>query len=163
MRALAGASQVPLAKAAMRAGMVVNGAASLGRMFGFPVPKIPSEVFEACGTGIQALQQGSSVEEYTVVEEKLAANDGEPTEKAKGYLQRQLCKFLDDNDPDQDWAGLSRVMLSEGSSIWCCAGCCRTMEQHPGASFEELRALVESSHEDSHRSGDASGRAAASK
>ena len=78
----------------MLASMAVNGVSTLGRMFGLPVPKIPKEALDACGDGIAALQQGSSVEEYAVVEEKLAANAEVPTGKVKGHLQRELKRFL---------------------------------------------------------------------
>ena len=43
------------------------------------------------------LKQPSSVHAYAAVEEKLAAKDKDtPSDKAKGYLQRQYKKYVDD-------------------------------------------------------------------
>ena len=133
---------VPLAKAAMHVGKAVNGLGGLGRMLGYPIPKIPSEVIDGCGSTVDFLRQGSSVEDYALVEEKLAAKDGQPTEKVKGHLQREFKKFVDENDPDHDWAGLDRIILDEGIGIWCCSNCCKAIEIHPKASFAELRDIV---------------------
>ena len=86
------------------------------------------------------LKQPSSVHAYAAVEEKLAAKDKDtPSDKAKGYLQRQYKKFVDDYDKDHDWAGLSRIILGEGISIWCCQRCCGVIKENPDASFAELR------------------------
>ena len=50
----------------------------------------PREMIDACGSTIDFLQQDSSVDEYAMVE-KLAANDGLPTEKAAECLAKSLC------------------------------------------------------------------------
>ena len=98
-------------------------------MLGYPLPTVPTSVLESTKGGIDFLQQPSSVHAYALVEEKLAAKDKDtPSDKAKGYLQRQYKKFVDDYDKDHDWAGLSRIILGEGISIWCCQRCCRTGE-----------------------------------
>ncbi len=133
---------VPLAKGAMHAAQVMNGLGGFGRMLGYPIPNIPSEVIDGCGSTIDFLRQGSSVEDYALVEEKLAKKDGQPTEKVKGYLQREFKKFVDEKDPDHDWAGLDRIILDEGIGIWCCSNCCKAIETNPKASFAELRSIV---------------------
>ena len=111
-------------------------------MFGYPVPTVPPEVLKGCRDTIGFLSQGSSVDDYAMVEEKLAAKDGQPTEKASGYLQREFKVFVDEKDPEHEWAGMKRIFLDEGTSIWCCARCCTAIEQNPTASFEELREIV---------------------
>ena len=88
---------------------------------------------------MEFLKQPSSVHAYAEVEAKLAAKDDTPSDKAKGFLQRKFKKFVDDYDEHHDWADLSRVVLSEGVSVWCCGRCCTVIEQNPSASFKELR------------------------
>ena len=88
---------------------------------------------------MEFLKQPSSVHAYAEVEAKLAEKDDTPSDKAKGFLQRKFKKFVDDYDEHHDWADLSRVVLSEGVSVWCCGRCCTVIEQNPSASFKELR------------------------
>ena len=88
---------------------------------------------------MEFLKQPSSVHAYAEVEAKLAAKDATPSDKAKGFLQRKFKKFVDDYDEHHDWANLSRVVLSEGVSVWCCGRCCTVIEQNPSASFAQLR------------------------
>ena len=110
------------------------------QLLGYPLPKFPQSLLESTKGGMDFLKQPSSVHAYAAVEEKLAAKDKDtPSDKAKGYLQRQYKKFVDDYDKDHDWAGLSRIILGEGISIWCCQRCCRVIEENPDASFAELR------------------------
>ena len=110
------------------------------QLLGYPLPKFPQSLLESTKSGMDFLKQPSSVHAYAAVEEKLAAKDKDtPSDKAKGYLQRQYKKFVDDYDKDHDWAGLSRIILGEGISIWCCQRCCRVIEENPDASFAELR------------------------
>ena len=126
----------------MMSGRVWNGLNGIGRSLGYPTPQIPPEALKACGGAIKVLQQGSSVEEYAQVEAKLAADDQVPSEKVKGYLQREFANFLNDYDKKQDWGGLSRIVLGEGVSVWCCEECCKTIEENPGVCFRDLRQLV---------------------
>ena len=88
---------------------------------------------------MEFLKQPSSVHAYAEVEAKLAAKDDTPSDKAKGFLQRKFKKFVDNYDEHHDWADLSRVVLSEGVSVWCCSRCCTVIEQNPSASFAQLR------------------------
>ena len=100
---------------------------------------MPRELLQSCESGMEFLKQPSSVHAYAEVEAKLAAKDDTPSDKAKGFLQRKFKKFVDDYDEHHDWADLSRVVLSEGVSVWCCGRCCTVIEQNPSASFKELR------------------------
>ena len=112
---------------------------SCHQALGYPVPQLPNEVLRSCESGIEVLKQTSSVHEYAEVEAKLAAKDETPSDKAKGYLQRKFKKFVEDHDEHLDLADLSRIVLSEGISVWCCVRCCTVIEQNPTASFEQLR------------------------
>ena len=100
---------------------------------------MPQEVLRSCESGIEFLKQPSSVHAYAEVEAKLAAKEETPSDKTKGFLQRKFKKFVEDYDEHHDWAGLNRLVLSEGISVWCCGRCCKVIEQNPTASFVELR------------------------
>ena len=68
-------------------------------------------MIDGCGDTIDFLQQGSSVEDYAIVEEKLAKKDGQPSEKATGYLQREFKNFMDEKDPKHDCTFSTNVLL----------------------------------------------------
>ena len=92
---------------------------------------MPQEVLRSCESGIEFLKQPSSVHAYAEVEAKLAAKEETPSDKTKGFLQRKFKKFVEDYDEHHDWAGLNRLVLSEGISVWCCGRCCKVIEQNP--------------------------------
>ena len=67
------------------------------QLLGYPLPNFPQSLLESTKSGMDFLKQPSSVHAYAAVEEKLAAKDKDtPSDKAKGYLQRQYKKFVDD-------------------------------------------------------------------
>mmetsp|Transcript_5671 Transcript_5671/g.13131 ORF Transcript_5671/g.13131 Transcript_5671/m.13131 type:complete len:815 (+) Transcript_5671:732-3176(+) len=136
------AKLIPLAKGALLAGKAVNGIAGIGKLMGFPVPTVPQDALSGAKEGIAFLSCTSNVEEFVSVEKALAQDEGVPSDKLTGYLQREYKRFVSENDPDNDWAGLSRVILDTGEGCWCCASCCKVLEEHPTESYEELRARV---------------------
>jgi len=106
------------------------------------VPTVPQGALSGAKQSIDFLSCTSNVEEFSSVEKALAKDEGVPSDKLNGYLQREYKRFVSENDPGNDWAGLSRVILDTGEGCWCCAGCCKVLEEHPTESYEELRARV---------------------
>ena len=106
------------------------------------MPTVPQEALAGAKEGIDFLSCTSNIEEFASVENALAQHEGEPSDKLDGYLQREFKRFVGEHDPKNDWAGLGRVILDTGEGCWCCAGCCKVLEEHPTESYEELRARV---------------------
>ena len=106
------------------------------------MPTVPQEALAGAKEGISFLSCTSNVEEFASVENALAQDEGEPSDKLNGYLQREFKRFVGEHDPNNDWAGLGRVILATGEGCWCCASCCKVLEEHPTESYEELRARV---------------------
>ena len=106
------------------------------------MPTVPQGALSGAKQSIDFLSCTSNVEEFSSVEKALAKDEGVPSDKLNGYLQREYKRFVGENDPGNDWAGLSRVILDTGEGCWCCAGCCKVLEEHPTESYEELRARV---------------------
>ena len=106
------------------------------------MPTVPQEALAGAKEGISFLSCTSNVEEFASVENALAQDEGEPSDKLNGYLQREFKRFVGEHDPNNDWAGLGRVILATGEGCWCCASCCKVLEEHPTESYEELRTRV---------------------
>lgn len=131
----------PLPQVALKVASVINAAASIAQ-FVFPaVPNIPPAVMEQ-GERLHAhISQKSSAELYTSVQEAVdaAANDGSGEQDATGAAHRHLRAFLRDNDPIDDWAGLTRVVPEDGREagaqqvLWVCRGCLLPGNQQPPA------------------------------
>jgi len=130
---------LPLAKSCLQVAKLINGVSGIGRLFGYPLPKLPEDV------NLDYLEAETSVSEFQELENKLLLEDSEKEEentKVEGYSQREFKRFLDKYDEKKDWAKLSCITLEEGTSIWCCENCCKILKENPKLKFNELKLLI---------------------
>ena len=119
------AKVMPLASIALKGAAAINGISGMGRMFGYPLPKVPESCIGGLKNAVGSLEEESSVASYRLVEAQLQTGNRENSTKVEGSCLREFEKFLEENDPKHDWAGLSRVVLDDGPAMWCCEGCCK--------------------------------------
>lgn len=137
------AKVLPIAKAGLQVAAVFNTAAGIGRLLGYPIPTIPIELVEK---NLDFLESTSSVADYSALEKKLFEagdkSDNQQKENQEGYMMREYRRFLEEFDPKQDWGQLQRLLLDEGTAMWCCEKCVGVVKTHNDATFDQLRAIV---------------------
>jgi len=130
---------------------VVNTVVQVVRLLGFPVPQIPEGVFKSAERELAFLKQESSASDFAKLEAKLfetevgeaeSGGEGGGAEALEGSALREFTRFLDKEDPTHEWANLSRVVIDEGTAVWCCERCCKAIKENPKSSFEDLRKLI---------------------
>ena len=135
-------SLLPLARAALGVAKIVNGAAGVARVMGYPVPS-----FQLDGIDLSIFKHDSSLQDYSGLEQALfdaakSSGDVGSHEQLEGYSQREFARFLAVNDQKDDWGKLKRILLDEGCAMWCCSKCCDVLKANPKASYKDLRASV---------------------
>ena len=135
-------SLLPLARVGLGVAKIVNGAAGVARIMGYPVPN-----FQLDGIDLSLFKNDSSLQDYSGLEQTLfdaakRAGDVGSNEKLEGYSQRELKRFLSETDPNDDWGKLKRILLDEGCAMWCCPRCCQILKDNPKVSYKDLRATV---------------------
>ena len=107
---------LPMMKLGMKAVSVFNGAAGIATMCGFPVPQVPSSLSKMAKKSIKNADQDSSVAEFSVVQEVVDSATGEDSDgkgkssgPKRGGALREFMKFLDEHDPEKNYAGLARI------------------------------------------------------
>lgn len=131
---------LPLAKAGLQVAAVINTAAGIGRLMGYPIPRIPVELIN-----LEFLETDSSVSSFEKLEERLFACDKTGEDRStkedplEGYLMREYQRFLDKEDEGQDWGKLRRIILDEGLATWCCERCAKLVESHPDSNLDDLQ------------------------
>ena len=136
------AKVLPVAKAGLQVAAVFNTAAGIGRLLGYPIPTIPVDLVKE---NLGFLESTSNVAEYSELEKKLfeaGSERTESTEGQEGYMMREYRRFLEEFDKTQDWGRLQRLLLDEGTALWCCEKCVGVVKLHQSATFDELRGLV---------------------
>ena len=133
---------LPLARVGLGVAKVVNGAAGVGRVMGYPVPS-----FQLDGIDLSIFKHDSSLQDYSGLEQALfdaakSSGDEGSHEQLEGYSQREFARFLAENDQKDDWGKLKRILLDEGCAMWCCPRCCDALTANPKASYKDLRASV---------------------
>ena len=135
-------SLLPLAQAGLTIAKLVNGAAGIARMLGYPVPTLQLD-----GVDLSEFTKDSSLHDFTGLEQELfdaAKHSGEvdKNEQLEGYSQREFKRFLSEVDKKDDWGKLKRIVLDEGCAMWCCPRCCHILQANPKVSYKDLRASV---------------------
>ena len=110
-------TMILLVQASMRAVSLVNGAAGVCQMFGFPVPKIPNVFQDQMNNSVEVMKMGSSVATFAAVHKKVVGDDGE-IENVRGACPRELERFLKEYDENDTFAGLQRIGDVDGGAIW---------------------------------------------
>ena len=116
---------LPLMKVAMKAAQLLNGAAGIARLLGYPVPLIDKAFMDMASKAVGDLHNKSSVEEFDMLQKCLdsdstgAAESAERrTESVRGAPLRELARFLLEYDPDCTFSGLRRVSTPLGDCCW---------------------------------------------
>ena len=128
-----------MAKSCLQVVKLINGVSKIGRLFGYPLPKLPVN-----DKSLDFLEDETSVSEFHVLENKLLEetdNDEENT-KVEGYSQREFKRFLNKYDEKEEWANLSCITLDEGTSIWCCEKCHKILKDNPKSTIKNLKSLI---------------------
>ena len=115
---------LPVMVNTMRAMSVLNGAAGLVKMCGFPAPTVPKALSKGLKESVELLKQESSVAEFGVVNKEV--KDGtEESKTVRGKSLREFMDFLKKHDPglkegkSGDFAGLQRIGDPEnGMALW---------------------------------------------
>ncbi|KAL1499022.1 hypothetical protein AB1Y20_013538 [Prymnesium parvum] len=109
---------LPVMQVGLRAMAVYNGAAGIGRAFGFPVPKVPKAWRQGAQQSVELLKQESSVAAFSVVH-KQVKKTAEESQTVRGASLRELQKFFEANDKQGRFAGLQRIGDPEnGTALW---------------------------------------------
>jgi hypothetical protein len=112
---------LPVMQVGMRAMSLYNGAEGIARMFGAPLPSVPTEWRKGAQDSIELLKQQKSVEAFGLVHE-LAISSGDAAEKrqksVRGASLRELQRFFETHDTDQTYAGLRRLGDDDGMAVW---------------------------------------------
>jgi len=136
---------MPMAKATLSTIKALNGVAGIAQCF-FPmaVPTVPRSVLQEMRATIDQFDAESSVVEFDEVQRVLEAGDAEGKReqgKQEGHCARQFKRLLEKEDPDHNWAQLTRMLLDEGKSVWVCACCREKVESNRSMSYAGLREL----------------------
>jgi serine/threonine protein kinase len=112
---------LPLMSAGLKGMKAVNGAASLGRMFGLPVPKIPDEFMskaEEIVSGLSGESDFECIAQAAGQEIKGTSASSRKTSLSR-FQQREFAEFLTKHDPKAKWKDvLVRVALEDGAVLW---------------------------------------------
>ena len=125
---------MPLMKVGLKAMLVFNGVAGLAQCLGYPVPKVPASVTAAATDAVGKLDQASSVAEFDVLQAAVDATSVEPGSESgaasatsnsddkskvvRGQQLRDLARYLSEQDPKCEFAGLQRVVADDGACLW---------------------------------------------
>ena len=119
---------VPLMCLGITAMALVSNGGGLARMFGIPVPKLSSTAQGSMRVFANKMSKANSAEQFDC----LQASIGDAKEQSsritpentcvakqmRGKALREFVSFLAEHDPDQNFAGLRRVMTECGAVVW---------------------------------------------
>jgi len=136
---------LPLAKSCLQVVKLINGVSKIGRLFGYPLPKLPVN-----DKSLDFLEDETSVSEFHILENKLLeeSDNEEENSKVEGYSQREFKRFLNKYDKKEEWANLSCITLDEGTSIWCCEKCHKILKDNPKSTIKNLKSLIKDQDDD---------------
>ena len=117
---------LPLMQVGLRAMSILNGAAGIAQMVGYPVPKVPKAWAKGARDSVDLLKKKSSVEDFDVVQDVLDKEGAEKkSDSVRGHSLRIFTDFLNENDPglkankSGHFAGLQRVPdPNSGTALW---------------------------------------------
>ena len=133
---------LPLMTVGLKALSAANSAAGLVRCFGIPAPKLTQEVMQTATGFVDAIASKSSAERYDILQSVIdsdfggnfvGAEDGKKR-KLRGAALREFKRFLEENDANKKFAGLERMMGSDGHVVW-------TIRDESGEGGEMIRSI----------------------
>jgi hypothetical protein len=136
---------LPLAKIGLKAMCITNNVAKLGRAFGYPLPSLGQEYVEMAKSAIGDLSKESSVAEFDVLQNQVTKvteeKDGQTQEQSnvntekqdpesiRGAALREFQRWLEEQDKQNKFCDLQRVLTSEGKSCWTTEENAKKMEK----------------------------------
>ncbi|KAF0690117.1 Aste57867_18511 [Aphanomyces stellatus] len=93
------------------------------------VPSLDSDAMESLADGIDQATKTSSVFDFDVLQAQVEQVDkSAPVERIRGAALRQLVRFFEAFDGDNDFAGLERICASNGQALWTTGACAQAIE-----------------------------------
>ena len=133
---------MPIARATLSTIILLNKALGLVQCF-YPVaPALHQKALHDADEIIKRYGAESSVADFPTLQKKLVSEDKQQ-DKQEGYCLREFKNFLQEVDPDNTWAHLTRMLLAEGKSVWVCPGCLKVLTTRREKTYDELRELCE--------------------
>jgi hypothetical protein len=106
--------------------MLLNGAAGIARLLGYPVPTIPSSILDRAQSAVDRFQQASSVASFDCLQTALDSSAAEgskgsgDTKTVRGKALRDLEAFYTQNGGQKIWdaVNLCRFSGKDGHACW---------------------------------------------
>lgn len=149
---------LPLMQVSLKALALVNSVAGLARCLGYPAPCISADVLERGEGLVSNLTQSSSVEDYNVLQSLVDSSAGDSMEftgehiteydslqpqsdqqSVRGGPLRELKRFLAEHDPQNTFAGMTRVCTKTGLSCWTLPANAQAMERENQESLSQIQ------------------------
>ena len=112
----------PLMYLAVSAMSLVNNGAGVARMFGIPWPKMPKAALKKFAN---TMEKANTAEQFDCLQASIgdAKQMSTPTsqdnnKQMRDQTLREFVRFLADHDPENNFAGLRRVMTDGGAIVW---------------------------------------------
>ena len=129
---------LPLLKISLKAMKLINTTAQIVRCLGYPVPTIPESLLSQADNAIGNLDQRSTVAEFNYLQQNvdkalnsnnhkkflnLGMNESgnismDDVQNVRGAALRELERFLVQNDSDNTFCNLRRVVTAQGMCCW---------------------------------------------
>ena len=117
---------LPVMQVGLHAMSILNGAAGIARMVGYPVPTLSKALTDGVRDSVDMLKKKSSVEDFDVVQDVVDKKGAKKeSDSVRGRSLREFVDFLNANDPglkakkSGHFAGLQRVPdPNSGTALW---------------------------------------------
>ena len=128
---------LPLAKAAVTAGRIVNAGLTIGRCFGYPTPSINDQYFTQANEFLDKAGDATfSGEEFQRLQEKVSeywptkedANGSKGSADGSSFSIHEFERFLDSADGDKRWKLILQCVVDgQGNKVYVCEKCENTV------------------------------------
>ncbi|GMH94107.1 hypothetical protein TL16_g12809 [Triparma laevis f. inornata] len=114
---------LPVMRTGLQVATLLNGTASIGRLFGFPVPTIPEALTGAVESAVKVSEGGSNLagdfDKLNACVQETVEGEGEEAKKSiRGGLLREFGQMLKKYDEGEDYCGLRRRASPDGHALW---------------------------------------------
>ena len=121
---------IPLASIGMKFLRVTNFIGGIGQIFGFPTPHVDPATLVDFEKFVDKVSQ-DSLNDYKELQERAGSNypnkneidDNKVSMGDLGFCAREFRRFLKDEDPDDEWSGLSPYVTETGEVFFACRDC----------------------------------------
>ncbi|GMH48324.1 hypothetical protein TrVE_jg9366 [Triparma verrucosa] len=114
---------LPVMRTGLQVATLLTGTASVGRLFGFPVPTVPEALTGAVESAVKVSEGGSNLagdfDKLNACVEDTVEGEGEEAKKSiRGALLREFGQLLEQYDTKKDYCGLRRRASPDGHALW---------------------------------------------